>query len=192
MKKYIALLAALALCVSAGNSQAQTTTSTNEPSLWNGLQTIVQSFGSSMATNFAVVPYATYAPDAPTKFGGGVLGLWNINNNVGAGMGVDYLGQLWMPSADVQLKVPIHPLSFVGLTNFTATPFVIGGVAIPLAGAKQDNRGVAGIAGAGAAVDVCKLWGGEVSVGGAAVEWSGAGDYSGRHFEGFLAWRKGF
>ena len=173
-------------------ASAQTNPPPDQSSVLGGVSQIGKAIVNAAPTNFVVAPYATYAPDAPTKVGGGVLALWNFNEYVGAGMGLDYLGQFWMPSASVQLRLPVKPLAFMGWTNFTATPFTLAGIATPLGGAGSDNRNVASILGAGASADVCKLFQGHLAVGGALVKWTGAGDYSGNHYQIFVAYRQGF
>ncbi|MGN6642067.1 MAG: hypothetical protein ACTHKU_03610, partial [Verrucomicrobiota bacterium] len=104
--------------------------------------------GAASATNWTVAPYATYAPNAPTKLGGGVLAIYELNQYLGAAIGVDWLGQLYMPSGNVQLKLPLK------VAGFQVTPFALGGIAIPLGGARSDNRNAAVIAGGGASATV--------------------------------------
>ena len=65
---------------------------TNSLSWTQALQQWGQAVINAAPTNIAVVPYATYAPSAPHKWGGGILTLWNITPYLGAGMGMDYLG----------------------------------------------------------------------------------------------------
>lgn len=143
----------------------------------------------STATNIAVVPYAAYGLNNH-KLGGGVLGLYNFNNYVGAGIGVDYVGEFSMVSANIELKLPMRPLAPFGLTNFVATPFVFSGLGTPFSG--SSGSGVSTHLGAGANFDVTKLWGGQLSVGAAYVTRSGAGLYSDKYVEPFIAWRHGF
>lgn len=139
------------------------------------------------ATNWTVAPYATYAPNAPTKFGGGVLVIYNVSDYVGAGLGVDWLGNLSMTSGNLSLRYPIH----VG--GVTATPFVLAALATPVGGAGTDNGGVATIQVAGFAIATpFKVAGGNVGFGYAYANWTGAGDYSGGHHEAFLTWKKSF
>ena len=197
-----AAAAASRAALNAAIAQAETPaaiTTNSEPSLTGGLTLIAQTIYDAMPSNYAVAVYGTYAPSAPSshKIGGGVLALWNINQYVGTGLGLDYLGSLYMPSANLKLQLPIKPIAWVGsspfFTNFVLTPFVLGGIATPIAGAANDTRSIAGIASAGANLDVAQLWGGEVSLGAALTKWTGAGvDYSGNHYNFFVAWRHGF
>lgn len=148
----------------------------------------------AIPTNFAVVPYLTYAPSAPKQYGGGALAIYNVSQNVGAGLGLDWLGSFQMVSANVEFKVPVYPLRFLGSTGFVhdfqATPFAITGISSPISGGLSGHIG--GIVGAGAYVDVARLLGGEVSLGGGLTRWTDVGLYSGNHYQAFIGWRKGF
>ncbi len=164
------------------------------------LERAASSFISSAPTNIAVVPYATYAPDAPTKFGGGVMALYNLSQYVGAGVGLDYLGNFTLVAADVEFQLPTHPLSPLGLTNFLFTPFTLGGVGTPIGGAGGDNGGLSTAVVVGGAFDPWTLFnakspdilGGKIAVGGAYGQRFNAGDYSGKFFNFFIGWRKDF
>ena len=122
MKTKLALLAALILC--AGYSQAQTNQTT--------LDKVIADMGGISATNLAVEAYATYAPKAPTKWGGGALIIYNVNNFVGLGLGLDWLGSFSLVSANVQFSLPYHPLS--SYPNFELVPFALLGVATAYSG----------------------------------------------------------
>lgn len=181
----------LALCASALTSPIHAQEQNSSERLWNFFQPLTQ------ATNWAAVPYLTYAPDIQSdhKVGGGLLALYNVNEYVGAGLGLDWLGQFNLVSGNVTLRLPVHPLAFIGsewAKNFTVTPFGIGGIATPLGGAGEDNGRAAGIFGGGASFEVLKLAGGQVSTGAAVVNWTEAGDYSGNHYQIFLSWNKDF
>ena len=154
---------------------------------------IVNSNGgfNQLPTNkWTVAPYVTYAPSALKKIGGGVFIAYKVNNNVSAGAGLDYLGNLTMPSGQLNFQVPIHPLSFVGLTNVLVTPFGFAGIAVPVFGG-SGNSPVIGIAGAGFSAKLADftLFGkaADVTIGGAAVKWSGTSGYDGVHYELFPA-----
>ena len=146
------------------------------------------------ATNYAVAPYLSYGLNNH-KFGGGVLALYNFNNFIGAGIGADYLGQFSLVSGNVELKLPLRPLAFTGwsfATNIVTTPFIYTGLGTPMSGAGGNNGGISTHIGGGLNMDVAKLWGGEISLGGALITRSGAGDYNGKYVNAFLAWRRGF
>ena len=198
MKKITGLLFIVA-DLAASSIQAQTTNSppdTNSTSIWTGLEDIGKAIYDAAPTNFLVAPYATYAPNAPSKFGGGVMAVMNVNNYVGVGVGADYLGGFSMVNASVKLQIPIKPLTFLGnssfLTNFTVTPFALAGAATPFSGAGHANYSLASIAGGGGNIDIVLVCGGELSAGVAVINWQGAGAYSGMHYSPFIAWRHGF
>lgn len=137
------------------------------------------------ASNWTVCPYITYAPSAPTKFGGGTLIIYNINKVVGGGVGLDWLGHFSLVSGNLTLRYPID-FTLVGHA-FTVVPFGIGGLATPYGGAGNNNGGVATIEGAGFVLDphvtISKA---QLAAGAACINWTGAGDYSGQHLEAFV------
>jgi hypothetical protein len=141
------------------------------------------------ATNYAIVPYATYAPKAPTKIGGGALIIYNVNNYVGAGLGVDWLGGFSMVSGNVQLKLPINMGQFIAsMTNLTVTPFVLGGIGTPFSG----GGGLSTIEDVGAYLQFGHLWGGQFVTGGSYGKWLGTGAYDVPRYHGFFGWKIGF
>lgn len=162
---------------------------------WGGLLSAGQRVFSSLkgATNWAVAPYASYGLKNH-KFGGGILALYDFNNFVGSGIGIDELGSLSIVSANVQLKLPLKPLAFTGwswATNLITTPFVYSGVGVPMGG--TSGSGAVTHEGEGVNFDVAKLWGGTFSLGAAYIQRQGAGPvYSGTYINPFLMWRKGF
>jgi hypothetical protein len=199
----LAVLAALTfglLPSASGQTNTNTATaatSTNAPSISGGLTEIwnaIDSSGLTTATNYAVEPYLTYAPNAPggNKIGGGVFAAYNVNKFLGTGLGFDYLGQLSLVSANVQLKVATHPLSFLGTgwaTNLVVAPFALAGVGTGLSGS---TGGAIAVTDAGAYVQFGELWGGRFNVGAAAGRWDNAGAYSGQRYHLFAGWSKGF
>ena len=192
-KTLLAALAALTITLTALGQATPPATNSPLQQAGNFLSPLLT------ATNWEVAPYLTYAPNvgptAKTKIGGGILGIYNVSQNVGAGLGVDWLGGFNLVSANVTLKLPMKPLAFTGwswATNLVATPFVIAGIGTPLAGSGTANGGISTIEGAGASIRVGTLWGGGVNLGGAYDNWTGAGDYSGRHLQIFVGWRKNF
>ena len=206
MRSKIITLAAL-FCF-AGYSQAQQTitvtnssggvdtyvlASTNPPAVSftvsSGLSAIWQDVKG--ATNFAIAPYATYAPKAPTKIGGGALFVYNANNYVGAGIGVDWLGGFSMVSGNIELKLPLHPLASFGFTNLLVTPFVLGGIGTPIQSG-GGGSGLSTIEDVGADVKFGHLWGGEFIVGASYGKWLGNSPYDVTRYHFFLGWQKGF
>lgn len=196
--KNIMLVGAIALAgLTAGaqtNPPAPVATTTS-PSVTAGLQQVYDALKGvplMNLTNYSIDPYATYAPKAPTKVGGGLLALYNVNDYVGAGLGVDWLGQFSLVSGNATLKLPTHPLVWTGwawATNLAMTPFVIGGVGTPLGGASGN---VSTIEDAGDAFEFGHLWGGRLEVGACYGQWTGAGAYSGTRYHAFLGWTKNF
>jgi hypothetical protein len=197
MKKLLTLLFFVSLL---GVSQAQTTAPA--PSISGGLTEIWQAFSTSglaTATNYAVEPYITYAPSAPkgAQVGGGVFIAYNVNDYLGAGLGVDYLGQFSLVSANVQLKMPISvgkyiPSSVTFLnfaTNAVITPFAIGGLGKGLSG---NTAGAIAVTDAGAYLSFGHLMGGKFNIGGAYGRWDNAGIYSGPRYHLFAGWNVGF
>lgn len=185
MKKLTLSISAMLMIAT---SQAQTNTSTASQS-WSLFKPLLA------ATNWTVAPYATYAPKAPTKIGGGVLAIYNVNNYVGAGVGVDWLGKFNLFSGNVEIKVPIHPLSFMNsqwAKDFVAAPIVLAGLATPLGGAKQDNGGLTTIIGTGLSFSITKAWGGQINAGAVYADWGNAGPYSVKHYYAFIAYKRGF
>jgi len=186
MKKLIlSALTAIALCLPA---QAQTNTS---PKLLGFLTDLGS--GLAKATNWTVAPYLTYAPDAPRKYGGGLLAVYDVTENIGVGSGIDWLGSFNLISGNVTLKVPLHPLEKLGgnWTNVVMTPIGIAGLGTPVGGADADNGNLSTIAGAGMGVKLKRWKGWDIGGGYAWTHWSGAGDFSGKHHQIFVQLSKG-
>lgn len=153
---------------------------------WNAVKPIAS------ATNYSFSPYATYAPHSPKKWGGGILAVYNVNNYVGVGAGVDYLGQFSLVSANVQLKMDIHPLAFIGATNFISTPFVLAGVGTPFSGTSTAPTAIA-ISDAGMNLSIADIYKGWIlGVAGAYGRWDNAGPYTGERYHGAITLRHGF
>lgn len=199
IKSLLALAAVSAACIFS--VQAQTNTNApappTTPTISAGLSEIYDALSTSgltTATNYAVEPYLTYAADAPSgnRIGGGVLAVYNVSKFVGTGLGVDYLGQFSLVSANVQIKVPTHPFTFTGVswaTNISVVPFALAGVGTSLSGSQS---GAIAITDAGAYVGFGHLWGGEFNTGVAYGRWDNAGAYSGPRYHFFVGWSKGF
>jgi hypothetical protein len=173
----------LAVCVvlTCGRLMAQTNLTT--------LDKIFSQIGG--LTNYAIEPYLTYAPAAPKKVGGGVLGVYNVSQNVGLGLGLDWLGDFSLISANVELRAPFHPLRAT-FPSLTVSPFVLFGVGTPLGGAQNSNGGVATIQDAGAYTSFGRFLGGQFNVGAAYGQWTGAGPYDVKRYHIFIGWSHGF
>jgi hypothetical protein len=200
----LALAVSFAACslLASATAQAQATNApasspaTNAPSIAGGLSQIYDAFaasGLSTATNYAFEPYLTYAPDAPAhnRVGAGALVVYNVSHFLGAGLGVDYLGQFSLVSANVTLRLPTHPLNFLGgsWTNVALTPFALAGVGTPLSGT---SSGFAAVTDAGAYISFGHLWRGKFNTGACYGRWDNAGAYSGPRYHFFIGWSKGF
>jgi hypothetical protein len=190
------MFAAFVLGARAQTNSVASATNAPLPTIAGGLTQIYDALagsGLTTATNYAVEPYLTYAPDAPSgnRVGGGALIVYNVSTFVGAGLGVDYLGQFSLVSANVTLRVPTHPLNFLGgsWTNVAVVPFVMAGVGTPLSGS---SSGFAAVTDAGAYVSFGHLWGGRFNTGACYGRWDNAGAYSGPRYHFFLGWSKGF
>lgn len=200
-KSHLFKLTALILALGCYLSQAQTNKMPVVPSLEDGLQKAIDSLESikvGNVTNYSFVPYATYAPEAPdgNKVGGGILAVYNVNNHLGAGVGVDYLGQFSLVSGNLSIKADIHPLKQIEFlngsswaTNFTITPFAMAGVGKPLGGT---STGMAALADVGGQTKLGDVWGGTIGLGVCYGQWVNAGDYSVKRYHFFLSWQKGF
>lgn len=164
----------------------------SNPTLQAGFQQMVDAAMS--ATNYGVAVYGTYAPKAPTKIGGGVLGVYNINDYAGLGLGVDWLGQFSLLSVNLQLKLPVQP--FRTWTSYPAwvqsikvIPLAIVGTGKPFTGG---GNGVATLWDTGGLIKFGHLFKGQFGVGATWGAWDNAGDYSGHRYHAFLSWSKGF
>lgn len=194
MKTKIALII-VAVALFAACSHAQTNTASSVPSIAGGVDQIVaamESSGLTTATNYSGEAYATYAPNIKAKehWGAGFLAVFNLTDNVGTALGVDYLGHFTMVSGNVTLKTVTHPFAGFGGwgTNVAVTPFALVGIGQSFSGAS----GPTAIEDVGAFVGFGHLWGGQFDVGAAWGQWENAGDYSGERYHAFAGWYKGF
>ncbi|MDE2097617.1 MAG: hypothetical protein KGL39_10250 [Patescibacteria group bacterium] len=180
MKKII-LLGAI-LCCALFTAKADTTNLTT-------LDRVFATVGGM--TNYAVEPYLTYADKAPTKFGGGVLTVYNVSQNVGLGMGVDWLGQLSLITANVTLSAPFHPLP-QQLPSVILCPFVLAGVGTASSGGGNFNGAVSTVEDVGAYIKFGHAFGGSFNVGACYGQWTGVGPYDVKREHLFLGWSHGF
>lgn len=202
MKKLIAVIM-LALALATPVVQAQTNDATNSVTVTNSSnnvweQTLAAFTWESLAsiTNWAIEPYLTYAPDikgTSSKVGGGALILYNLNNYMAGGVGIDYLGQFSLFSGNLTLKLPIPVSRYIELPkpfdNLTIVPFTLGGIATPMSGESESPIMVWDV---GAAIKFGHLWGGQFNTGAAYGAWENAGDYSGKRYHIFVGWSKEF
>lgn len=166
-------------------------TSTNEPLG----DLIYQHFGS--VTNIAVNPYATYAPKSPhAKIGGGIFTVVNLNPQstsvqVGAGLGLDWLGQFSLVSADMSFQLPFHPLPNE-FPNFQVAPAQILGVATAYSGDGKFNGNVSAVTDTGFYFKFGHLWKGEFDAGIFWGKWVGTGPYDVSRYHASVGYAFGF
>lgn len=155
MKKLASLVAALVVCLSSlaqTNPPPAPVIDTNLPPTLPGYVTTWLSFLSNTGTNWLVSPYAIYVDDDVNSMGGGIAAMYSLNEYALTGLRMDYVNEeLWMPSINVTLQLPIKVAGKV-----TVAPFAISGLATPLDGRGDDNGEAVAIVGAGLAVQVSK------------------------------------
>lgn len=104
------------------------------------------------ATNLMVAPYGIVGTEG--KYGGGIALAYKLSDMIVPTIRMDYYdGRVWMPSADMQLQVP---LLLGGKVTFI--PFGFAGIATPLTGKGSDNFTPVAIIGAGGAVRIGAKW----------------------------------
>lgn len=143
-----------------------------------------------------------YAPFFARKLTGnadeaGLLGFYNFNNNVAAGIGIAHL---WQPSGGqasstftlsvgLSLRADIYPLKVFGLTNFAVEPFGITAVGTPVNGENHGNLMNANRI--GAAVQIYKFNAGKniitFNAGAFYGNQTGTGYFDGNYAGGFTA-----
>lgn len=145
MKKVTSLLALIGLLAMSAAAQEQTTNST---AIISGPAAEAFDFITTAGvSNWMVAPYGIY--DSGSKeFGGGIAVAYKLSDFVVPTLRMDYLhSEIWMPSADLQLQVP---LTIAG--KWKAYPFVFAGIATPVSGQHDDNGTAVGMFGAGLAI----------------------------------------
>jgi hypothetical protein len=147
-------------------------------------------------TNIAVAPYGTYAQNVPkgaSHIGGGALIIYNVNEYVGTGVGVDWMGDWTMFSGNVKFQLPVDVGTYFGNTNKTLviTPMIIAGIGTPIGSAASQSTVLTRTA-AGADIKFGHLWGGRFFAGLLYDNVQGAGEYSGGQYHGFVGWKRGY
>lgn len=157
MKKLLNIIGVVLLCAT-GNAQTNTNT---VPVTTNTVPTIPEyvntwlGFLSSTATNWLVAPYAIYVDDDVNQLGGGVAVMYSLSQYALTGLRMDYVhDELWMPSVNLTLQLPIKLANKV-----TVSPFAITGLATPLGGRGDDNGEAVAIVGGGVAAQITKKFG---------------------------------
>lgn len=114
----------------------------------------VISFLSNTATNWLVAGYGIYSEDTASG-GAGIAGAYTINDFVATALRLDYIdGEVWMPSGNLQLQLPLQLANKV-----TVIPFIFTGLATPLGGRGEDNGSSTVIYGSGLAGRISKNFG---------------------------------
>ena len=114
------------------------------PTVQGGMDEIIAAIQSGI-TNVYFLANPIYADKLHGKFGGELGACWTISSNVVTGVRLAYInGGLLAPEFNATLRLPIHPLKAIGLTNFVVMPFVESGVGLPVSGAKFNNVTVPG------------------------------------------------
>lgn len=208
----LGLIAAFTIAgCSAVRAQTATTNSTTPPATFassgvtlpqwvNLTYDAIANSGILQASNNAPVIYATYAPHAATKFGGGFMDIYNIPSltststngsmGVGAALGFNWLGGWSLVSGSVTLKADTHPLAHFpalaflpdSVRNMVTTPIVYAGLGQPMSG----GGGAATIWDIGYGIRFGHWLGGQFGAGFTWGEWMNAGVNSGHRYNLFL------
>ena len=204
MRYYIAIIA---IALGTIGAQAQTNSTQVENLITNipvplavsQLWSAIAASDILQATNYSIAPYLTYASaiKSSDKVGAGLLAIYNVNNYVGAAMGVDYLGRFSLVSGNVTLKADMQPFKQITffswlpdtIKNVWVTPFTLLGIGQPLG---NTTEGAATVWDVGASVKFGHWMGGSFGAGATWGEWQNAGDYSGHREHLFFEYQKGF
>lgn len=142
-----------ALLLLAGSLYAADTP-TNSPPIISGPAADAISFITTEGvTNWMIAPFGIYS--TTSKEWGGGLGIgYKLSDFVVPVMRIDYLAsQLWMPSMNLQLQVPVHIMGKV-----TVIPFTFAGVATTVSGGGSENGTAVGMLGIGGAIRIASHW----------------------------------
>lgn len=186
MKTRLLLLISAVLALSAV-SRAQDTN--NASTVFSKLGQGIAALGSS--TNWGWVGYGTLGDKTDKSghraWGGGVLGLYSLNDFIALGGGVDGLtgldrrGQATIISADIQARLPFHPLSGFSTNSFaqkfTMTPYLYTGTGTSFG--STINSTVIVHEGEGINFDVYSFGTWQIGAGFALIQRQNAGAYSG-------------
>jgi len=146
-------------------------------------------------TNFAIEPYATYAPKGQAKWGGGLFVVYDVNPqdlvNVGLGLGADWLGQLSLVNANVSLQMPFHPLPSQ-FPTLELIPVTIAGVGTAYSGNGNFNGAASVVTDAGVFAKFGHIGGGQFNIGVLWGKWQGSGPNDVARYHTVLGWSHGF
>lgn len=145
---------------------AQAQTNTNSPVIGGPAADAWKFVTTEGITNWVVAPYVIYDSHSE-EFGGGLGVGYMLSQFVVPTLRVDYLHkEVWMPSASLQLQLPVRIMNKV-----TFTPFAFGGIATCVSGQGSENGTAVGIYGIGGALTLKKdKW----YLLGDAEQWNGA------------------
>lgn len=135
-----------ALTVSILSAKAQT--NTNSTSIISGPAADAWNFITTEGvTNWMVAPFGIYSTTSKEAGGGLALG-YKLSDFVVPILRIDYIGkEFWMPSANLQLQMPVTILGKV-----TVVPFTFAGVATTISGGGDQNGAAVGMLGIGGAL----------------------------------------
>jgi hypothetical protein len=198
----LVLFIALALgCPGSVSAQTNLTAVPNQIPAASPLSQILSSFGiSSNPTNYAGALFLGHSLKGGQTALGAVV-IENVSDYAGVIVGVDTLfgggkvGSANIVSGGLTLKLPTHPLAFIGgsfCTNLLMTPYAIAMVGTPISGTGNADGGLASITREGVNFDIYDLKGFEL---GAGIDYgtrSGAGNYNGNWIDFEFSIRKGF
>lgn len=186
MKKLISTIIGITSLVMVTNAQ-----NTND----NVFQKFGQAIGAiGSSTNWGWAGYITRSSFTDKKgshaIGGGILGIYELNDFMGLGGGIDDIGglstkgQVTIMSFNVQAQFPMHPLSSFWTNSFaqkfTLTPYIYSGLGTPF-GSSINQSAVIHEA-EGVNLDLYSFgndW--EIGIGYAMAQRQNAGDYSGNY-----------
>lgn len=147
------LIAAFLLLATSAFAQTNTPPSTNAPIISGPAADAISFITTEGVTNWMIAPFGIYS--TTSKEWGGGLGIgYKLSDFVVPVMRIDYLAsQLWMPSMNLQLQVPVKIMGKV-----TVIPFTFAGVATTISGGGNDNGSAVGMLGVGGAIRIADHW----------------------------------
>lgn len=127
--------------------------STNAPVISGPVQDAWDFVTTQGSTNWMIAGYGIYSIDSK-KWGGGLGVGYKLSDFVVPTIRLDYLAnEIWMPSGNLQLQVPITLFGKV-----TTIPFAFAGVATCVSGTGSQNGTAVGMLGIGMAARVAAHW----------------------------------
>lgn len=153
MKKIFAVLLATIGLALGLEAQTNTPPVTNAPVISGPAADAWAFITTQGATNWMVAPFGIYSTTSK-EWGGGLALGYKLSDFVVPVMRLDYLAsEIWMPSMNLQLQVPVTILGKV-----TVIPFTFAGVATTVSGGGSQNGSAVGMLGVGGAVRIASHW----------------------------------